>query len=100
MSLRIALVASGLQALMPISWMETRRSVDRKLSVEKIRLLHLVTHPVEIGAVFSMIWPAVQGWPNMHRLGGCLLEWQRAQFSANTILPRSSLAGSGGWALP
>src|SRR6266508_3896539 len=91
---RMELVAIGLQALTPISVIGTRRSVDRKLLSRKSGLKTSARIHRKYSAEFSMIWPDVHGWPSMHKLGGCLLEWQRAQFSAKTVLPCVSFCSS------
>ena len=89
------MVASGLHAFVCRSVTGIRRSVDRKLSVRK-------SSARTISCIFclkSSVLVQIQYWLQLDMstcVGavGILLEWQRAQFSAKTILPRVSFSWS------
>src|SRR5262249_41489625 len=91
---RMALVAGGLQALMPSSVIGVRRAGDRKVALRNLESATRVRMARKYSAEFSITCPCLHGCPSMHRLSGCLLEWQRAQFSANTTLPWLSFEAS------
>src|SRR5437870_1967595 len=91
----MALVASGLQALVCSKVTGMRRSVDRKLLVRKssARTIAFILY------LKSSVLDQAQYLPQSDSstsagAGGILLEWQRAQFSAKTTLPRVSFSAS------
>src|SRR6476659_8753152 len=102
---RSALVASGLQALVCNSVTGTRNSAERKLPSRKsgactITCIFCLKSSVLVHAqyAFQQVRYSGPAQPFGSSPGaglGALLEWQRAQVSANTVFPRSTTAESG-----